>query len=124
MNQSRPVNLDLSTMKFPPMAIASILHRIAGIILFLLLPVMLYYLSLSLHSEDSFSELKMMLATPFHKVVLWTFVSAAIYHVLAGVRHLLMDVGYGEGLPAGRRSAIFVIIVAICLIIYAGISIW
>ena len=124
MNNNRPVNLALNTMKFPPMAIASILHRVAGILLFLLLPLMLYFLSLSLGSAESFEQLKTMLVSPFHKLLMWVFSSAAIYHVLAGIRHILLDMGYGEHLAAGRRSAITVIVLAIILMIFLGIWIW
>ncbi|MDI9819179.1 MULTISPECIES: succinate dehydrogenase, cytochrome b556 subunit [unclassified Legionella] len=124
MKQKRPINLDLGTMKFPPMAIASILHRLSGIVLFLLMPAMLYFLGLSLLSNESFAELQQTLSSPFHKLVLWAFGTALVYHLLAGIRHLLMDVGYGEELDAGRRSAIFVIGLTVILTILLGIWIW
>lgn len=124
MNQKRPVNLDLATMKFPAMAIASILHRISGLVLFLLLPFMLYFLSMSLNSAETFSELHNLLASPFNKLLLWAFSAALVYHLLAGIRHLLMDLGWGEDVSAGRRSAIFVIVLAVILTIFLGIWIW
>lgn len=124
MNQKRPVNLDLGTMKFPPMAIASILHRISGLVLFLLMPLMLYFLGMSLHSNESFIELQRMLASSYFKLLLWAFGAALIYHLLAGIRHLIMDLGYGDELNAGRRSAVFVIALAVILIIFLGIWIW
>ncbi|MCC5016298.1 MULTISPECIES: succinate dehydrogenase, cytochrome b556 subunit [Legionella] len=124
MNQKRPVNLDLATMKFPAMAIASILHRISGLVLFLLLPFMLYFLSMSLNSAETFSELHNLLASPFNKLLLWAFSAALVYHLLAGIRHLLMDLGWGEDVSAGRHSAIFVIVLAVILTIFLGIWIW
>lgn len=124
MNQKRPVNLDLGTMKFPAMAIASILHRISGLVLFLLLPFMLYFLSMSLNSAETFAELHTMLASPFHKLLLWAFSAALVYHLLAGIRHLLMDLGFGEDVNAGRHSAIFVIVLTVILTIFLGIWIW
>lgn len=124
MQQKRPINLDLGTMKFPPMAIASILHRVSGVVLFLLMPVILYFAGLSLHSQASFVALKQILTQPLHKLILWAFGSALIYHLLAGIRHLLMDLGYGESLRAGRRSAIFVIALTIILAFILGIRIW
>lgn len=124
MNQKRPVNLNLGTMKFPAMAIASILHRISGLILFILLPIMLYFLGLSLKSAESFSSLLAMLINPYYKIVLWVFSAALIYHLLAGVRHIIMDMGYGESVNAGRRSAIFMISLAVILTIILGIWIW
>lgn len=124
MNKNRPVNLDLRSMKFPPMAIASILHRVSGVILFLLLPFMLFILGKSLHSSQTFSELQVMLTYPFYQLVLWAFSVAMSYHVLAGIRHIAMDLGFGEHLDAGRRSAIIVIVLAVIFAIFLGIWIW
>jgi len=120
----RPVNLDLGSLKFPPMAIASILHRVSGLVMFLLLPIMLCYLSMSLTSETSFNDLSAYFANPWRKLLLWAFCSAWVYHVMAGIRHILMDIGIGERLEAGRRIAVFVIFLAIVLIIFLGIRIW
>jgi len=124
VNKKRPVNLDLSTLKFPPMAIASILHRISGVALFLLMPVMLYILGQSLQSQETFTTLQQTLNTPLWKIVLWLFGAAIIYHTLAGIRHLLMDFGLGEELHSGRQSANAVIILSVILTIILGYWIW
>lgn len=124
MNKKRPVNLDLGSLKFPPMAIASILHRVSGVVLFLLLPVMLYILGKTLQSAEGFTQTTIMLASPYYKLVLWAFSAALIYHVIAGIRHLLMDMGFGEHLKTGRISANFVIIISVILTIFLGIWIW
>ncbi|WP_028388221.1 succinate dehydrogenase, cytochrome b556 subunit [Legionella fairfieldensis] len=124
MNQKRPVNLDLGTMKFPAMAIASILHRISGLFLFLLLPFMLYLLSRSLNSPESFATLYLQLASPYYKFLVWIFSASLVYHLLAGIRHMVMDLGFGESLKAGRYSAIIVIFLAVVLTIFLGIWIW
>jgi succinate dehydrogenase / fumarate reductase, cytochrome b subunit len=124
VNKKRPVNLDLGSLKYPPMAIVSILHRVSGVVLFLLLPVMLFILGQSLQSEVTFLHLKDVLAHPCYKVVMWGFGAALIYHVIAGIRHLMMDIGFGEHLNAGRRSAVLVIVLAVILAIFLGIWIW
>jgi succinate dehydrogenase / fumarate reductase cytochrome b subunit len=124
VNKNRPVNLDLSSMKFPPMAIVSILHRVSGVVLFILLPVIIFLLGRSLHSQEAFTQTSLMLAEPYYKLVLWAFSAALVYHVLAGIRHLLMDMGIGEHLCTGRRTAIFVIVLAVILTIFLGIWIW
>ena len=124
MNNKRPVNLDLRSLKFPPMAIASVLHRISGVAIFLLLPVMLFILGKSLQSDEIFAQTKSMLDNVCYKLVLWAFSAAMIYHVLAGIRHVLMDMGLGEHLKAGRRSSILVIVLAVILTIFLGIWIW
>lgn len=122
MSNQRPVNLDLGSLKYPPMAIASILHRISGVVLFLLLPLMLYFLSLSLQTAASFEQLQVTLASVYCKLLLWAFSAALIYHILAGIRHVLMDVGLGEQLSTARRSAMTVIILAVISTI--GLGIW
>lgn len=124
MKQKRPVNLDLTTLRFPPMAIVSILHRISGVVLFLLFPAMLYFLDLSLRSEASYQSLLNTFHSPYCKLLLWVFSAAIVYHLLAGIRHLIMDMGFGEGLDAGRRSAVTVITLSIVLTILIGIWIW
>ncbi|MFT4059035.1 MAG: succinate dehydrogenase, cytochrome b556 subunit [Legionella sp.] len=124
MNKKRPVNLDLGSLKYPPMAIASILHRISGVILFLLLPIMLFIFGQSVQSEESFAHMKDLLAHSCYKLILWAFGAALIYHVLAGIRHMIMDMGFGEHLCAGRRSAVLVIVLAVILTIFLGLWIW
>lgn len=124
MNHKRPVNLDLGSLTYPPMAIASILHRISGIVLFLLLPPMLYVLHLSLASEASFTQLQQCLQNPYYKLILLGFSAAFAYHVLAGIRHMVLDTGWGEGLVAARRSAIALIALAVISTVFLGVWIW
>jgi succinate dehydrogenase / fumarate reductase, cytochrome b subunit len=120
----RPVNLNLFTMKFPMPAIGSILHRISGFILFFLIPVFLFLLQKSLSSPQGFTEVCLIFANPVLKVIIWAFLAALIYHLLAGIRHLIMDMGIGESLAGARRGTILVFIVAVILIILMGWWIW
>ena len=106
------------------MAIASILHRISGMALFLLLPIMMLFLSRSLQSQESFDALQLQLTNPYCKLVLWMFSASLIYHILAGFRHVFMDMGFGDQLVAARRSAITVIALSILLTICLGVWIW
>ncbi len=124
MKEQRPVFLDLTKIKFPPPAVASILHRISGVIVFLLIPLLLWLLGASLASEAQFQQLQDGLAHPWLRFFVWVTVSGVIYHLLAGIRHLIMDLGYGESIKAGRISATAVIILAAALIILAGIWLW
>lgn len=124
MNKNRPINLELSSLKFPPMAIASILHRISGIVLFLAVPFLLYLLQCSLASESSFLELGIWLQNPLIKLALWGVTAALVYHLFAGIRHMIMDLGWGEHLEAGRRSAVLVIALAVVATIILGFWIW
>jgi len=124
VSHKRPINLALTSFSYPPMMIVSILHRISGVVLFVLLPVMLYFFSLSLQSSVSFAQLQSQLTEPLYKFVFWVFGAALIYHVLAGIRHVVMDCGFGESLVAGRRSAQFVIVLALVLSLWFGVVLW
>ena len=121
MKDNRPVNLDLMAFKFPMPAISSILHRMSGVILFLLLPYGLWMLQQSLRSAASYAKLQQCLHGFVGGFFLWVFAAAAIYHFLAGVRHLLMDMGIGETLEGGRRGAVIVLVLSFILIIALGV---
>ncbi len=124
VKNNRPVNLDLTTMRFPITAIASILHRLSGIVLFLLMPVTLCFFSKSLASADAFQQLGLTMGTMTCRILTWMFLTALTYHLLAGIRHMIMDMGFGEGLTAGLRTSSFVIFLAIILSILLGMWIW
>lgn len=124
VNDKRPVNLDLTTIKFPVTALASISHRIAGVALFVALPILLWMLDRSLASPESFAQLQSLLSTPLAKLVVWGILAAVIYHLVAGVKHLIMDWGIGETLEGGRRFATASFIVSAVLIVLAGVWVW
>jgi succinate dehydrogenase / fumarate reductase, cytochrome b subunit len=125
VKSKQPVNLDLTTIKFPLPAITSILHRISGVLLFLLLPVMLGLLGCSLHCEKSYMALQATIASSFWmKALLWVTMAAVLYHLVAGIRHLLMDVGIGETTCAAKASAVLMLIVFIVLAVIAGVWLW
>ena len=125
MKETRPIYLDLTTMKFPLMAICSILHRISGVLLFLLFPIMLYFWDMSLKNAGTFADLTLWLKECFFcKLTCWLFASAILYHLFAGLRHMVMDCGYGESVPVGRQTAAAVIGLAIMASLIVGIWLW
>ena len=124
VQKQRPVNLDLTAFKFPVTAISSIIHRITGVILFVGVALLLAALDQSLTSEQSFNALKECLANPLVKLITWGVVSALLYHLVAGIRHMLMDLGIGESLESGILGAKAVIGISVVLIILAGVAIW
>ncbi|MBM7333383.1 MAG: succinate dehydrogenase, cytochrome b556 subunit [Alcanivorax sp.] len=124
MNDKRPVNLDLTTIKFPVTAIASITHRITGVALFFALPVLLWMMDRSLASPESFADLKQLMTSPLVKLVVWAILALLLYHLVAGIRHLIMDNGVGETLEGGRRGATATFVITAVLILLAGGWIW
>lgn len=109
----------------PVTAIVSILHRITGIILFVGLAFLFYAFDLSLESQEGFDTVANALQTNFFvKFVIWGVVSALLYHFVAGVKHLFMDMGYFEELESGRKAAIANLAIGFVLIVLAGVWIW
>ncbi len=120
----RPVNLNLLTLRFPMIAIVSILHRLSGVMLFVLMPLVFYLFSLSTHSRDSFNSAGAMMHCIYVKSAVWLFSAALAYHLFAGIRHTLADIGLGEELQPARWSAYAVLALSLVAIIISGILIW
>jgi succinate dehydrogenase / fumarate reductase, cytochrome b subunit len=124
VNKKRPVNLDLWTIQFPIPALASITHRISGVVLLAGILILMWMLDASLASEKSFLELQTILSNPLAKLVLWAVLAALAFHLVMGLRHLLMDLGIGESLEGGRRGAAVAAVSAAILILAAGWWVW
>ncbi|RMH36642.1 MAG: succinate dehydrogenase, cytochrome b556 subunit [Gammaproteobacteria bacterium] len=124
MNTNRPVNLDIRTIRMPITAISSILHRISGVVLFLALPYVLWMLSGVLGTASEFNTVVAHTSSGLGKFMLWAILSALSYHVIAGIRHLLMDVGIGETKQGGRTGAILVLLFSAVSFIAWGVWVW
>lgn len=124
MKNKRPVYLDVTKYKFPNTAIVSILHRVSGVILFLYVPFLLWALDRSVSSGDQFQGLLHTLETPLMKILLFILLASVIFHLVAGIRHLLMDMGLGESHRGGRLGANIVFVVSALLILAAGVWLW
>lgn len=122
--KQKPVNLSLMTIRFPLPAIVSILHRISGFLLFLSIPLFIIMLQASLASEQKFANLRLCMTHPFMKFFWWVIISFLIYHLIAGIRHLLMDAGVGESKEGGKQGALIVMILSVIFILLAGFWIW
>jgi len=102
---SRPIFLSLMQIQMPVGALTSIGHRLTGVLLAAGVPFSLYFLYLSLHSEQTFAVMMSWLSYPAIKGVMFVLVWALAHHLLAGVRHLLTDIDVGSTLHSARRSA-------------------
>jgi succinate dehydrogenase / fumarate reductase cytochrome b subunit len=123
-SKQRPVNLDLQSIRFPITAIASILHRISGVITFFSLAILLALLSESLGSPEGFDNVQLLLNNFIIKFVLWAIATALLYHIVGGIRHMIMDLGYWEELDTGAVSAKAAFVVTLILAILMGVLIW
>ena len=124
MNNKRPVNLDLGKFHFPLPAITSILHRITGVLIFIGLAFLLYGLDLSLSGEEGFAAVQSIMDGFFAKLIVWGILSALAYHLVTGIRHMVMEAGIGETLEGGVLGAKLVIAVSVILIVLLGVWVW
>ena len=122
--RDRPINLDLTQFAFPITAIASILHRVTGVILFVGVAFLLYALDLALASDEGLLRARSLMATGLGKFVAWGVLTTLGYHLVAGLKHLVMDFGHGESLAGGRLLAQGSIAAAAGLSLLAGAWVW
>ena len=112
MNQ-RPVYIDLRKIKLPMSAFSSITHRLSGMyIFFISLPLFIYLLFVSTKNKTSFDLIYTSLQS-ISVFSVFVFISFSIlwYHILTGVRHLVMDFFHiGETLKGAHYSSIFVLV--------------
>ena len=111
--QERPVYLDLTKIRLPMSAFSSITHRLSGMyVFFITLPLMLYIINQSTSSKSNYEKLLIDISSiSFFSI--FVFVSIAIfwYHILTGIRHLIMDFFHiGESLNGSHYSSIFTVI--------------
>ena len=120
IKKKRPKNLDLKTIRLPLPGILSILHRVSGAAIFLLLPVLLWMFQSSLASPESYANVADFVANPLVKLILLGLIWFYMHHFCAGIRYLLLDLHIGVELPAARLSSKIVFAVSIVLALIIG----
>ena len=106
---------DLPKYRLPLAGFVSILHRISGLILAVMLPVIVYMMDLSLTSELSYERFTSYFSAWWVKLLLLGIAWAFLHHLCAGVRHLFMDLHWGMDKTSSKNSAVAVFIVSISL---------
>ena len=122
MKPERPINLSLVRFRWPVTAIGSIAHRISGVLLFFGFAYLLYLLDLALSSKAGFAQAGSLLTMALPKLALWAVLALLAYHLLAGVKHLLLDLHVGDNLAAAKRGA-WVVFAATGAVV-AGLGAW
>jgi len=120
-------NLDLPQLmkyRLPAAGILSILHRVSGALMFLLLPFALWLFDMSLTSEISFERLVAAASNPLVKLVAAGLAWALIHHCCAGIRFLLLDLHIGVDKVRSRRSALVVFGVSLPLAAIVALKIF
>ncbi|MCB1915265.1 MAG: succinate dehydrogenase, cytochrome b556 subunit [Rhodocyclaceae bacterium] len=124
VRKQRPKFLTLNEIRLPLPGIVSILHRISGAGLFLMLPFLLMLFGKSLGSQESFAAYKEIVSNPLAKILLFGLLWAYLHHFCAGIRFLLLDMHKGLELEAARKSSRIVLIVSLVLTLVVGVKLW
>lgn len=122
--RKRPKYLNLFQIKLPIAGFASILHRISGFGLFLMLPLLLWLLELSLGSAESYGALQAIASHPLVKLLLIGLLWAFLHHFFMGIRILLIDVHVGVAKAQAGASAKAVLAVSLALTAVLGALLW
>ena len=119
--------LDLPTYRLPAAGFVSILHRISGLVMFLLLPFVVWMFDTSVSSEISFAKFKAafnigvgfvpgVLVQLVALVLIWAY----LHHLIAGVRHLYMDARHAVSKEFGKSSAVVTLVLSLGLTVALG----
>ena len=115
---------DLMNYNMTPGAWVSILHRVSGAGIFLMLPFLLYLFELSIRSEMSFEHFRGVAAHPLAKLILLGLIWAYIQHFCAGVRHLFMDNHIAIEKDSSRQTAVSVLVITGVLTALCGLKLF
>lgn len=125
MKRNRPKNLDLTTITLPVMGLASILHRVCAIVIWMSLAYFLPVLYISLESADGFVQVQNMLANNVvAQFFTWGFLTAFGYYCMGGLKHIIQEFGYFESLEGGKIISQVAIGLGIAISISFGFWIW
>ena len=115
---------DVMHYRLPLAGYVSILHRVSGMLIFLLLPFILYLLDKSLTSEISFEYLKGFTSHWFVKLIILALAWSYLHHFCAGIRHLFMDLHMGLDKDSGRKTSIGVLAVSLPLTLLVALKLF
>ena len=124
MKTERPVYLSPFGYKWPLAAIASITHRITGVLLFAGMAYLVWLLGLALQSSAGFERAAEILSGSMAKLVMLVVLAALAYHFFAGIKHLVMDFHHWDTLRAGQLSSAAVFALTAVVTLLVGIWLW
>ncbi len=117
--------------RLPPAGIVSILHRVSGVLMFLLMPFIIWMFDVSVTSEVSYGVFKSAFAAGvgfipgwFLKLVVLALIWAYLHHLIAGIRHLWMDATHAVTKQFGHTSAIATLAISVLLTLALGFKLF
>ncbi|NKB97727.1 MAG: succinate dehydrogenase, cytochrome b556 subunit [Pseudomonadales bacterium] len=124
MKTDRPVNLNIFTITLPFVGVASFTHRVTGMILFVGFAFGLYALQLALSSPEGFAEAATLSDSVLGRIIFVGLIFALSYHVLAGIKHLLLDFHIGDTFEAQKVASLIVLVLAVIDTVVFGVLLW
>jgi succinate dehydrogenase / fumarate reductase cytochrome b subunit len=115
MQDRRPIFLNLFQIRFPVPAVMSFAHRVSGVLMVLLIPVLIWMLDISLASEQGFTQVRALLDHLVVRLALVLLAWGLLHHLFAGIRYLLLDLDIGIERAQGRVTAWLVLLGAAAL---------
>ena len=119
--------IDALGYRLPLAGIVSILHRASGLVMFILLPFIIWMFDTSVTSEITYSQFTSVFTSGtgfvpgwFYKLVALALIWASLHHLIAGLRHLWMDATHAVTLQFGRSSAVFTLVVSVTITLALG----
>ena len=119
--------IDALGYRLPLAGIVSILHRASGLVMFILLPFIIWMFDTSVTSEITYSQFTSVFTSGtgfvpgwFYKLVALALIWAYLHHLIAGLRHLWMDATHAVTLQFGRSSALFTLVVSVTITLALG----
>lgn len=113
--------------RLPPAGVVSILHRVSGALMFLLLPFVIWLFDTSVSSEASFETFTSAFVAGiglvpgwFVKLVVLALIWAYLHHAIAGVRHLWMDATHSVTKAQGHSTAVATLALSVILTLALG----
>lgn len=116
--------LQLANYRLPLAGLVSILHRISGVLIFALLPVILYLLDKSLTSQATFNSFIAIFNHWFVRLIVLALAWAYFHHFSAGVRHLFMDCHFSLDKDSSRKSAAAVLLTSLFLTLLVALKLF
>lgn len=118
---------DLTTYRMTAAAWVSILHRVSGLLMCLLLPLVVWLFDMSLTSELSYERFTAAFDSGIGfvpgllvKLVLLVLIWGYLHHFIAGVRHLYMDMTHSVTKEFGKSSAMVTLVLSLGLTVVLG----
>ena len=124
LEDSRPVNLEITKMALPITGVASILHRVCAVIIWVGAGFLLFLVNGASGSAVGFAELATQVQGSFVlQFLCWGFLTALGYYCTGGIKHIVQEFGYFEDFAGGKTISWIAILSGVAISVLVGIAI-